>query len=474
MKDKSRVFINSGIVFASTIIEYLIFFAINLIIARFLSVEHFGEYITALGYATFFSTITNIGINQTLIRLVNIDPGKEKEHFTSAFVIKCILGVIIYLIMAISLWFTNYSHQLIYLTLIMGVFRIGSEFISAFYSLFDAKETFIVSSIVRIIFSALFLILTLGVVMFNGDLFDFAYVRLWLVVLFLFILGITSRKYITKNITKQSLLNFTKESITFGIFNVLVNAFHRTNIIFLSLIHGSIYTGVFSNGFIFFTTLFFVPINLSRVLLPYLYKTPFEKDKNKFQFAFDIYTKYLTMLAFYFLMGGLLFSKDVIYLVFTNKYHDSIPVLQIITIGIPFVFTIAPTLITSLDKQPVLTKIHVYGFIVNIVSNGILIYLFKSVGAALAAVLTYLFVYIASHYYLAVNNYINISATVKNLLYQILILSLCFLVKLSLPHNIHWFYLMAAVSMVWLTFNLLFVFNSNDLRILKEIIRVDK
>jgi len=103
-----------------------------------------------------------------------------------------------------------------------------------------------------------------------------------------------------------------------------------------------------------------------------------------------------------------------------------------------------------------------------------LIYLFKSAGAALAAVLTYLFVYIASHYYLAVNNYINISATLKYLVYEVIILSLCFLVKQYLPNNIHWFYLMAAVSTVWMVLNLLFVFNSNDLRILKEIIRVDK
>jgi len=353
MKDKSRVFLNSIIVFASTILENIIFFIINIIIARYLSIEHFGEYSTALGYAAFFSTLSNIGINIALIRSINLYPDKKKENFSAAFILRCIISVLIYTIMSVSLIFTNYSYELITLTLIMGVFRIGNEFLSSFYYSFDAEEKFVLSSGSRIAFSISFLILTTAVALFHGSLFHFVYVRLWLVIVFVIILIATSGRFISFRIPYKSIYSFFIESIPFGISSILTVIYQRISIIILSLIHGSIYSGIFSNGFVFFTTLFFIPWNLVRPLTPYLYKVSYKDNSQKFQFAFDIYSKYLAVISFYFMTGALLYGKEVIYLFFGNKYHDSIIILQIASIGIPFIFTIAPTIITSFDKQPV-------------------------------------------------------------------------------------------------------------------------
>ena len=59
---KSTIFRYSIIVNAASFVEKLLFFILNIIIARYLSVEHFGQYSTALSYATFFSLMTDIGI----------------------------------------------------------------------------------------------------------------------------------------------------------------------------------------------------------------------------------------------------------------------------------------------------------------------------------------------------------------------------------------------------------------------------
>lgn len=472
MKDKARVFINTAIVFTSTIVENLIFFVINVIIARYLSIEHFGEYTTALGYATFFSAFCNIGINQTLIRAINLYPEREKENFSSAFIIRCVLSVVIYAALALSLYFTNYSRELVLLTLVMGVFRVGNEFLSSFYSSFDANEKFFLSSVFKIAFSFFFLILTIGVVIFHGGLFDFAYIRLWLVTGFLIVLLVTSRKLITLDVSLSHLYDFFKESIPFGIYTILGNIYQRTNIIILSLIHGSIYSGIFSNGFLFFTTLYFIPNNLTRVLLPFLYKN--SDDSLKFQFAFDIYTKFLAMISFYFMMGAILYGKEVIYLIFGSKYHDSIIVLQIVALGIPFVFTITPTLITSLDRQPVLTRIYSYGFIINLLANFILIYFYKSEGAAAAAVITYGFIFIASHYYLIANKFISSYGIVKIFMWQIVIFVLCYILKNFIFSDLQWIVSLAVISMIFVLLNVVFVLNKNDARIVMEIFNIKK
>ncbi|MCL2154842.1 MAG: oligosaccharide flippase family protein [Leptospirales bacterium] len=474
MKDKSRIFLNSIIVFTSTIIENIIFFVINIIIARYLSIEHFGEYSTALGYATFFLTLSNIGINQTLVRLINLYPDKKNENFSTAFILRCIVGTFIYAIMAVSLFLTNYSYELVILTLIMGVFRMGSEFLLSFYYSFDAEEKFILSSIFRITFSIAFLILTICVVLFHGSLFHFAYVRLWLVIVFFIILIATYGRFISFRMSYKTLYSFFIESIPFGISTILFNIYQRINIIILSLIHGSIYSGVFSNGFVFFTTLFLIPWNITRVLIPYLYKVSHKDNPAKFQFAFDIYNKFLAIISFYFMTGALLYGKEVIYLIFGSKYHDSIIILQIVSIGIPFIFTIAPAIITSLDKQPMLTKIYIVGFLISIISNISLIYFYKSEGAAASAVITYGYIFIATNYYLSTNKFVNVYGIIKIYCWQLIILFLCYCIKTFIIPEMFWIASLAIISIAFIILNLIFVINKDDVRIVREILNIDK
>ena len=142
--DKKRVFYNTVIVTGATILDKFIFFIINILIARYLNINHFGEFATALGYATFFSLFTNIGINHALIRAINLESELEKEHFANALLLKTIFAISVYSLMVISLFFTNYNTDTIYLTLIFGLVRIGTEYLLAFYALYDAKEKFFI------------------------------------------------------------------------------------------------------------------------------------------------------------------------------------------------------------------------------------------------------------------------------------------------------------------------------------------
>ena len=474
MKDKSRVFFNSVIIYTESIIDNFIFFIINLIIARYLSVEHFGEYTTALGYATFFSTLSNIGINQALIRSINLHPDKKKENFSAAFILRCIVSIVAYGIMALSLFFTNYSYELVILTLVMGVFRIGNEFLASFYASFDAEEKFIVSSIYKMAFSIAFLILTVGVVLFHGGLFHFAYVRLFLILAFFIILVATFGRIISFKIPYKSISRFFVETIPFGVSSILSAAYQRINVIILSLFHGSIYSGIFSNGLIFFTMLFLLSGAISRPLVPYLYKTSHKDNSSKFQFAFNIYNKFFAIASFYLITGAILYGKEVIYLFFGSKYHDSIIILQIVSIGIPFVFTIGPVIITSLDRQPALSKIYAIGFFISIISNLSLIYFFKSEGAAASIVITYGFIFFATNFYLAANKFINLYGIIKTYIWLLIVFASCYCIKTFIMPEIYWIASLALISIIFIILNLIFVINKNDVRILREIFNIKK
>ena len=407
MSDARRIFFSSAAVFAATLVDNIVFFAISIIIARYLSLDEFGAYSAALGYATFFSTFTDVGINSTLQRMVMKDPLRERAHFGSAIIIKSALALIIYCVLAATLLFTGYSRSLVLLTLIMGLFRVGNEYHMTFYALFDVRQRFILSAAVKTSFGLLFLAATAGVVFFKGNSFGFAWVRLAAVAVYIIILAAIGVKMLPPQYSRSALREFLVHTIPFGAAVIFSNIFQRLSIVLLPVIHGSVFAGIFSNGYIFFTTLFIVPANIVRVLLPYLYRIDPDNSRGTLQYAFDICSKYLLIAGFYACITAVLFSHRLVTLVFGAKYASSAPVLAIAALGIPFVFTVTPAIITALDRQKAYMRIQEAALAFNIPANILLILFFRSEGAAAASTLTFAFIQIASVIYLSSNKFVS-------------------------------------------------------------------
>ena len=83
--DKSKVFLNMIVMTVSTIMEKVLFFSVNIIIARYLDLIQYGEYTTALAFASFFSLFTDMGISETLIREINYEKEKEQTLFNNKY-----------------------------------------------------------------------------------------------------------------------------------------------------------------------------------------------------------------------------------------------------------------------------------------------------------------------------------------------------------------------------------------------------
>jgi len=468
IKDKTRILINSSVVTLSTTLDKFIFVVINIIIARYLSIEHFGEYTTALGYATFFSYFINLGINLTIIRLISIDPENESTHFGNALFTKAALSIIVYGIMAISLLFTNYNNNTIKLILIFGIVRFSTQIITSFYSLFDSKEKFVLSSFFTFLFSFSFLTATILIIVFNGTYFDFAYSRLVLVFILIIIIGFYTFKQFVIKIDLHKFKSFILSVFTFTQHSIYSNIIDRVNILILSLMQGTLYSGIFNNGFIFFSSLTFIPTNIGRVLAPYLYKIKFDKNPEKFQFTFDVFTKLFGVLSFYLFIIFFLYSDIFVPVIFGKKYLASIKVVQIVSFGIPFLFNIVPIIIRSLDKQEYNNRVHGIAAVINIISNIVFINYYKSEGAAIAMVTTFLAIFILSHAILFKNGYIRLYNACFSYLSFIIITIICFSLKKYLLSDLFWVYSIICITISYLLLVLLFLVRKNDIRIFKE------
>ena len=107
MNDKLCVFINTVLMTSTTLVDNILFFIMSVLIARYFDLNQYGEYTASLAYATFFAMFADIGVNQVLVRCINLDHKKTEEYFGNAIVIKTVLCVIVYIALVISLFIIN-------------------------------------------------------------------------------------------------------------------------------------------------------------------------------------------------------------------------------------------------------------------------------------------------------------------------------------------------------------------------------
>lgn len=470
---KSKLFIDSLIVNAASFVEKAGFFIANIIIARYLSLEHFGEYSTALAYATFFSLMTDIGINVTLIRALNLEYTFANEHFTNAFIIKISLAVVMYALMAGSLFFTDYNRDVIYLTLIFGAVRIGNEFMRTFYSVDEARQNFLFPSLMNSGYVAVFLAAIIAVVVWKGNYYHLAYVRLGIVCLFIVLLSYRIFNTFSFVFSRKLCRKFISSAIPFSVSAVLWNLILRTNAIIISMMIGTTKVGIFTSSMLFLDTLSIIPTNLRKITLPVLYKALEENKREKFQFSFDIMTKYFGIVSFYLMVILILFAKDIIVLIFGTKYLDSVPVLQLLSFSIPFIFNIAGIIIVGLDKQSVLSHMLIVTTVVNIVANIILIHFFDLSGAAIAIVITYGLIFILGHLYLMVWEKLKMMSAVIWYVWCMIISAASIGVMFYTPiKNCHVLIAFPIVSLTYVLLVIAFVLKKDDIRIIREMIQL--
>jgi len=467
--NKTRVFFNTIFVVAETVLDKGIFFIINVLMARYFAPELFGEYTTALGYASLFAMFNDIGTKGTIIRSIRKDSAYEKEHVTSALVIKTSLVFISYAALAISLFFVKYNTNTIYLILIFGIVRIGDEYRKVFYAIINAHEKFLWSSISNTIFASAFLVVTILVVFFRGNYFHVAWSRLAVVIFLVSLLAYNILKRTKLSFSYEKFKEFLPQMLYFGLGKIFSNAYKTINIVIISMMLGTLYAGYFNNAFVFFLSLFFIPGNIERVLMPHIMKESIKDNKKKFQFTYDFYTRLYSILSFYLCIVFFLFAKDIILLFYGKKYLPAVPILRILAFGLPPLFSVNNLMITLLDKQRYATIFQGIAFVINVFSTFILVYFFKVEGAAISTILTYLSLNLLSGFYLVKNDYIHFK-NIGPVLFKIIGITITTgAVYFILLKNFHFFISFPAVSITYALLVLFVIVNKDDVRIVKEI-----
>jgi len=466
---KKTFFINSLFLTTSTIIEKFFFFIINIIIARYLSRENFGEYSAALAFGTFFSVFSNMGIGTSSIRAINYYKNEINENFTNTIVLKIILSTLTFLSLIFAVFITDFNRNTIILILILSLVRITNDFLNTINQLFEAKSKFFISSLYNALFAFLFLCGTYTVILFKGNYFDISYTRLIIIITITFAAFFHTLKFYKFKFDFKKLQKFITETIPFSYSVIFSSITANLSPLILPIMHGTIYSGIYNNAYIFFLSLLFIPGNLSRVLMPHLYQHKYNDDEYLFRYAYDTYSKIFSIMSFYLAIIFFMYCGPIITLIFGDKYTDSIKLLKLFAFAIPFSFNISGYIISSLNKQIVNSRIDITVALTSIIFSIILIKYLKAEGAVISVVLTYAIYYILSNCYLVINRYVNYSKTAFTRLILLVISLICYAVKVYISgYHQHVLSMLLITSIYFILVGIILI-NENDFKLLKSI-----
>jgi O-antigen/teichoic acid export membrane protein len=388
------------------------------IIARFLQPEKFGIYNLAISIILVFLIIIDAGINQTLIRFVSEQIGKNKKkavaitHYLLKIKLTIIFSVAIMIaLLAYPLAYYIFNKPALFAPLMVScIYLILSSLASFYHSFFYIIEKVQYLTVKQLIYDILRI---LGVlVIFNFIDSPLRIVATILVLIFasiivLFYIFYTLKKqipFIFENsdepIDKTRIINFLKYVGGLGAFLVV---FGYVDTIIVAFFVNAEYVGFYAAA-IAITAGFAAILNLSNILLPIFTKM----HKDNIEKPFNLVFRYTSIITIPAIFGLLVLGKYIIRLVYGYEYLPAVLPLYFLTIFIfvqPIISELS-SLFSAREKPKYVLRTISIASAINIILDFILIYFLLRIsmqwaiaGAAIASVISQIIYLITLTYY---------------------------------------------------------------------------
>ncbi|MDO8743404.1 MAG: flippase, partial [Candidatus Azambacteria bacterium] len=393
---KQTIFKNTFWLTIGTGASRILNFVLMIYVVRILGVAEYGKFSFALAFVSLFTVVADLGVSTILVREFAKNKEREKE-FYSLISLKIILGLaMLGLVIAGSFLITPDSviRKIIF---ILAFFSLINSFIDTSYAFFQARQKMEYQAVAAILGAVLLAILGFFVVFYfpNAENLSTAFLLanlitlLFLLIFFhlkIFPLKIRWEKTIWQKFLAISWpLAFTSffgllytyiDSVMLGYFgqireNGFYNAAYR--IAWMSYI----FTGLAVTSF--------YPI-LSRA---------FGESKEKLQRVWNYQMELMTAFAIPLMIGGIILAPRIIGFLYGAEFLPSVLALQILIVmsGILLLAAAFLQVLIVANHQKKLILATLFGAVVNIALNIILIPKYSFYGAAFASCVTQLLIF---------------------------------------------------------------------------------
>ena len=408
---------NSSILFIGTIIDAVLGLICTILIARFFSVGDYGIYSLTVFLVVFVHGIAGNGIHEANSRYVAYYRGKNdnpkiwgivKTSFVLVTASSIIFTVGLFLladVIAISV-FNIPELSIVFRIFILSIpfWTITNFIISTFRGYENVKPkvyfTFLSVQIIKVI---LFLY-----VIISGLSLEYVFWSFFaaVAITFFIALGYFYLEFYQRLAVKSSSPWFFREIFSFawpllfsGLAWFLISG---TDKIMLGILTTELEIGYYNAATPIARYLIFFYTIIVFVFQPIASRLYGENKLDELKTNYHVLTKWLLTIAFPFILVLLLFPETVISILYGSKYVIASTALQLMTIGITvfLVLSLSREVLTILGKTRIIFYFTIFGSVVNVILNLFLIPIYGITGAAIATMITFIFINGLIGYYL--------------------------------------------------------------------------
>lgn len=359
-----------------------------LMIARVIGVYNFGIFSYALSLAAFLTIFSDLGISSVLTRELCQKPEDKKKLVSTAIFLKFLLILPIILIVILSPYFSKISGlRPLVLFVILLIFSDSLREIG--FSIVRSRQKMHLEAIDKIITNSVIAGLCLWFIFFSPkiSLFVLSYLLGSLIGL-LFFLFVLRKDIFIFSFKKNLLPYFLKSGIAFSFFGFLTPLMINTDHLLLGYFKNAYQVGVYAAAYRPIQLLLIISTIVSTAFFPSLSKAVKSREKFKEIFKKGIYI--LVLLAFLLSILGIVFSSQIISLLYGKSYSSSILVFKLLAFCLIFSFPsiFLANSVLALHKQKMLLKYFLFGFLGDVALDIVLIPKWGAVGCAFSTLIT--------------------------------------------------------------------------------------
>lgn len=393
---KNRIISNAAWIIGCRIIQSLLSLVIGMFTARYLGPANFGLINYAASLTAFFLPFMQLGLNSILVQeIINKPDDEGKTLGTSILMCLCSSTLCIGGIFAFSMIANPNEKDTIIVCLLYSTILIFQAFEMMRYW-FQAKLLSKYVSIVVLVAYFIVSVYRIFLLVTGKSVYWFAFVNAFDSILIAVSLLIVYRKLGGQKLkfSFKTAKNMLGRSHYFIISSLMITIFAQTDKIMLKLMLGEEATGYYSAAVTSASYLSFVYTAILDSARPSILES---KKSNNILFYEKKVTQLYSIVIYLSLaqcVAMTLFSKQIIYILYGQEYMEASGVLMLVVWYITFSYIggVRSIWILAEDLQKYLWVINLSGAVANVVLNAVMIPFIGMYGAALASIITQMFI----------------------------------------------------------------------------------
>ncbi|BAT53353.1 Polysaccharide biosynthesis protein [Nostoc sp. NIES-3756] len=384
---------NTGWLFADRILRMGISLIVGVWIARYLGVQQYGLFNYALAFVTLFTPILTLGLDEVVVRHVVRESSNKEEILGTTFWLKFLGGVasvILALGSTVLLGERNFLKiSLVAILAVSGIFRAAEAIELWFQSQVQAKYTVIAKNIAFLLNS----LLKVGLILIKAPLLAFAWATL--AELAMIAIGLAIAYQIKGNSfwlwrwSSSVAKNLLKESLPLIFSGFAIMIFMKIDQIMIGQMIGDKEVGVYSAAVRVSELWYFIPAAIVSSVAPSIYAAKDNSEGIYYQRIRQLF-QLLNCIALAIAVPMTFLSDKVITAMFGSDYAEAGAILAVhiwTSIFVFMGFASSPWFISEGLNHVSLGK-TVFGAILNIILNYLLIPQYAGLGAAIATIIS--------------------------------------------------------------------------------------